>query len=83
MSRSYALIGVLLFFVYTMSFMLVTTRHALRLALDTLRFDGETEPFLPGVFCDEKMESGHSILKKDKATLLRVCSTLLDLLVEW
>ena len=81
MSRSHASIGVLLFIVYAMSFMSVATRRALRPALDTQRFDDYTEPFLLCVSCDEKMDSGHSILERYEATCRQVCFILRDVLV--
>ena len=62
--------------------MLVTIRHALGQALDTKRFDDETELFQPHVPCDEIIDYGHTIPKKDEVTRHQVCSTLLDLLVD-
>ena len=56
MSRSHALIGVLPFVMYAMSYILVSTRHALQRALDTHQFDDETEPFQTCVPCDEMID---------------------------
>ena len=83
MSRSHTEIGVLPFVVYTISFVLVTIRRALRQALDTQQLNEETEPFLPRVLYEKKMVGRHPILERDEATYHCVCSTLLDLLVDW
>ena len=51
--------------------------------MDTQQFYEETESFIPRVPRYKKMDGGHSILERDEATGRRICSALLDLLVDW